>query len=397
METIDIGRNTRLEAAAVNAKSPGRNVFLYSPELGSYSYPADNPFRTERAAMTREILLSHGMLSGQGRREQTARAAERNMLVRFHVPRYLDAIVAAEAGQLGVEGLHMGLGTPDCPIFRGMYRCSVLACGATLAGVELILDGKADVGFNPSGGHHHAGPAKASGFCYINDVALACQVLAQHGRRVLYLDVDAHHGDGVQDAFYHRRDVMTISFHQSGETLFPGTGFPEDIGTGEGRGFSINAPLPPGTYDEQYLRAFRAIAPPLAEAFGPDVIVLELGMDALAGDPLAGLSLTNNAYADIVEEIMGFGKPILAVGGGGYHPRNTARGWALAWCVFCGESGEGDDLAGLGGIMLENIDWTAGLRDRALIPETGTQAVIAEAVTATIEAVRTSVFGIHGL
>ena len=381
----------------MNAKSPGRNVFLHAPELESYSYPADNPFRTERAAMTREILMSHAMLSGQGRREQAATQAERDMLVTFHVPRYLDAIVDAEAGQLGVEGLQMGLGTPDCPVFRGMYRCSVLACGATLAGVELILDDEADVAFNPSGGHHHAGPEKASGFCYINDVALACHILARSGRRVLYLDVDVHHGDGVQDAFYDRRDVMTISFHQSGKTLFPGTGFPEDIGTGDGRGFSINAPLPPGTYDEQYLRAFSAIAPPLAEAFGPDVIVLELGMDALAGDPLAGLNLTNNALADIVEEIMGFGKPILAVGGGGYHPRNTARGWALAWCVFCGESGRADELAGLGGIMLENTDWIAGLRDRVLIPEASERGIIGVAVTATIRAVKTAVFGIHGL
>jgi len=364
--------------------------------LESYSYPVDNPFRTERAAMTREILKSHGMLSGEGRAEHASSAVERHVLEKFHVRRYLDAIVAAEGGQLSVEGLQMGLGTSDCPVFQGMYSCAALACGATLAGVRLILNGRADVAFNPAGGHHHAGPAKASGFCYVNDVALACLILAEQNRRVLYLDVDVHHGDGVEEAFYDRPDVMTISLHQSGKTLFPGTGFPRDIGIGDGRGFSVNAPLPPGTYDDQYVRAFNAIVPPLAGAFDPDVIVLELGMDGLSGDPLGGLKLTNNAYAAVVEATMGFGKPILAVGGGGYHPGNTARGWALAWCVFCGE-GVDDDLVGLGGIMLENTDWIGGLRDRVLVGEAGELDAVEAAVSETIRAVKANVFAIHGL
>lgn len=381
----------------MSAKGLKRNVFLYSPELESYSYPAENPFRTERATMTRDILLSHGMLSGQGRSELAPPAAEREALEKFHEPRYLDAILAAEKGQLGVEGLAMGLGTPDCPVFEGMYRCAALACGATLAGARLILDGEADVAFNPSGGHHHAGPAKASGFCYVNDVALACLVLAEQNRRVLYLDVDVHHGDGVQNAFYGRRDVMTISLHQTGRTLFPGTGHVDEIGTGEGRGFSVNVPLPPGTYDEPYLEAFRAVVPPLVGAFDPDAIVLELGMDGLSGDPLAGLCLTNNAYAGVVEAAMGFGRCILATGGGGYHPRNTVRGWALAWCVFCGECGPQDDSVGLGGVMLESTDWTAGLRDRAIVPEVSQRAEVSAAVNAVITAVKRNVFPLHGL
>jgi len=381
----------------VNAEDPRRNVFLYSPELESYSYPADNPFRTERATMTRDILLSHGMLSEPGCREYAPAAADRAMLEKFHSPRYLDAIIEAEGGHLAVEGLEMGLGTSDCPIFRGTYQCAALACGATLAGARLIQDGEADVAFNPSGGFHHAGPARASGFCYVNDVALACLLLAEPGRRVLYLDVDVHHGDGVQNAFYDRRDVMTVSLHQDGRTLFPGTGYPEDIGVGKGRGFSVNVPLPPGTTDDPYQRAFGAIVPPLVGPFDPEVIVLELGLDGLAGDPLAGLCLTNNAYASVVQAVMGFGRPILATGGGGYHPRNTARGWALAWCLFCGHRGVHEDLVGLGGVMLESTDWSAGLRDRVLVPETSQRAVVDAAVDATIHAVRENVFGLHGL
>ncbi len=298
---------------------------------------------------------------------------------------------------MGVEGLEMGLGTEDCPVFQGMYEYAALACGATLEGARLILGGEIDVAFNPSGGYHHAAPARASGFCYINDMALACLILAEQGKRVLFLDLDVHHGDGVQNAFYDRRDVMTISFHQDGKTLFPGTGFPDEIGQGEGRGFSVNLPLPPGTYDQAYLNAFHAVALPLARAYEPDVIVLELGMDALAGDPLGGLSLTNNAYADIVETVVNLDRPILATGGGGYHPGNTARGWALAWGILCGDRSIGNNAHGLGGVMLETTDWRGGLRDRTLVPDPRQKDAIDRMVDITIEAVKANVFPIHCL
>jgi len=347
--------------------------------------------------MTREILRSHGLLTADSQSEVEPPAAERAELERFHDGRYLDLLVAAEGGDLGVEGLEMGLGTSDCPIFHGLVRGAALACGASLTGARLLLEDKTDIVFNPSGGFHHAGPARASGFCYLNDVALACLALADANRRVFYLDVDVHHGDGVQNAFYDRPDVMTVSLHQDGRTLFPGTGMVDEIGTGAGRGYSVNVPLPAGTYDEVYLQAFNTIVPPLAAAFAPDVIVLELGMDALAGDPLAGLSLTNNTYASVVEAVMGFGRPILATGGGGYHVQNTARGWALAWCVFSGQCGSHDDLAGLGGVLLESTDWAAGLRDRAVIPARSQREEVQAAVKATIRAVKTTVFGIHGL
>ncbi|MHC4868034.1 MAG: arginase family protein, partial [Planctomycetota bacterium] len=160
-----------------------------------------------------------------------------------------------------------------------------------------MLSGSAALTFNPSGGYHHAGPQRASGFCYINDVALACMVLAEAGKRVLYLDVDVHHGDGVAQAFYDRRDIMTISFHEDPRVLFPGTGFADEIGAGEAKGYCVNVPLPIGTYDEVYMKAFEAIALPLITAYDPDVIVLELGADGLLGDPLAHLCLTNNTYA----------------------------------------------------------------------------------------------------
>jgi len=369
-------------------------AFIHSAELESYNYPADCPFSAQRAKETHKTLASMNLLSGSGKFEYAPKPADRKVLEKFHSPRYLDALEAAGRGILDVEGFRMGLGTPDCPVFKGMYDYAALACGATLAGGELILTGQADVAFNPSGGYHHAGPELAAGFCYINDVAIACMVLAEKGKRVLFLDLDAHHSDGVQNAFYHRPDVMTISFHESGRTLFPGTGFEDEIGVGEGKGYTVNVPLPAGTYDEAFLWAFRETAVPLIGKFNPDIIAIELGMDGLASDPLAHLGLTNNSYADAVERLLSFNKPILATGGGGYHLRNTARGWALAWTILCGA--ETHDF-GLGGVMLESTDWQGGLRDRALAVSAEKRAEVDAAIRETVEKVKQNVFAVHGL
>jgi acetoin utilization protein AcuC len=371
-------------------------VFLHSAEMERHPYPPGHPFNTARAAKTRQILASIGMLGGEGRLEHTPQPASRAEMEKFHTPEYLDALVAASDGRLDMAGFMMGLGTGDCPVFEGLYEYASLACGATLTGAGLILSGQASVAFNPSGGYHHAHAARASGFCYVNDVALACMVLAEQAKRVLYVDVDVHHGDGVQAAFYHRKDVMTVSLHESGRTQFPGTGFENEIGTGEGVGYSVNVPLPMWTYDEAYLRAFKAVALPLAGQFDPDVIVLELGMDALAGDPLGHLSLTNNAHAEVIELLRQFDRPILATGGGGYHVENTARGWALGWCVLCGC---GKDTAGhgLGGDMPAGSQWQGSLQDRPLVPSAQQRAEVDAAVDAAIEAVKANVFGIHGL
>ena len=376
---------------------PLQAVFIHSSELDDYGYPADCPFVTKRAALTREALSSMGLLTGPDRAERAAKPATRDELEMFHTPRYLDTLQQAEKGHLGADGLYMGLGTPDCPVFKGLNDYAALACGATLTGARLLLAGETRVAFNPSGGYHHAFPERAAGFCYINDIAIACMTLAEHLKRVLLLDVDVHHADGVQHAFYGRSDVMTISFHESGRYLFPGTGFADEIGVGEGKGYAVNVPLPPGTYDEPYLRAFRAIALPLIGAYDPDVIVLELGMDALSGDPLAHLSLTNNVHVEVLHAALGFGKPLLVTGGGGYHVDNTVRGWALAWAVLCGEDSGGDAHAGLGGVMMETTEWRGGLRDRALIPDADQAKTVGPAVDATIEAVKKNVFALHGL
>jgi acetoin utilization protein AcuC len=379
-------------------------AFIYSLEFEKYPYPPAMPFNTSRAAGVKKIIQSMGLLAhpeqGQKAGEKTFQAepqpADRITLKKFHTAAYLHALKSANDGKFEPSALFMGIGSPDCPVFKGMYEYSALACGATLLGAQLILDGKASAAFNPTGGLHHSGPEKAAGFCYMNDNALGCMVLAEQGKRVLYLDVDVHHGDGVQNAFYSRNDVMTISFHQNGRTLFPGTGFEDEIGSGEGLGFAVNVPLPIGTFDEAYMFAYRQVAEPLIAAFNPDIIVFELGADALAGDPLANLNLTNNTYAEIIKSLLGFNKPILMTGGGGYNVENTIRAWALAWSVLCGEDGDNENV-GMGGVFLQSTDWQGGLRDRQLPISKAQHDAVMPIVNETVEKVKRLVFPIHNL
>jgi acetoin utilization protein AcuC len=375
----------------------GTRAFIHCPQLEQYPYPDSCPFKTSRAGKTLRLLESMGMLPGPDKVVVAPTPLSRKELEWFHTPSYLDAMEAADSGEFDYAMLRYGLGTSDCPVFAGMYPYATWASGATVTGARLIVEGKARIAFNPSGGYHHAFADRAGGFCYVNDIVLGCMALAKAGKRVVFLDIDVHHCDGVQAAFYNRRDVMTISLHQDGRTLFPGTGFVEEIGEGDGRGFAVNVPLPIGTYDAAYLRAIHKVVLPLLHAFGPDVIVLEAGADTLANDPLANLSLTNNTMADVIGLLLAFGKPILATGGGGYNPDNTARAWALVWAALCGEDAGGELTAGLGGVLLETTDWHGGLRDRQLAPDWEQRQAADQAVDQVIEQVKRTVFPIHGL
>lgn len=378
--------------------TPRKSLFLYCPELERHPFPPDHPFNTSRAAKTRELIRTMGWLSGKDQFELDARPADRGQMESFHTPRYLDALRDASEGRWKYDLLRMGIGTGDCPVFPGMYEHSALAAGATLAGAAAILERRAAAVFNPHGGFHHAFPERAAGFCYINDPALGCLALAGAGRRVLYLDVDVHNGDGVAFAFRDRADVMTISFHETPRVLFPGTGFEDEIGSGAGKGYCVNIPLPVGTYDQAYLAAVDEIALPLIAAFGPDAFVLELGADGLAQDPLAHLQLTNNVFAEVLHRVMRFDKPVLMTGGGGYNVENTVRAWALAWSVLSGQEDAGyASNAGMGGVMLSSTDWRGGLRDGELVIPEAQKESVWESLDPTIDRVKSLVFPIHGL
>jgi len=372
-------------------------AFMYSAEMERLSYPADCPFKTGRVPLTRQQLRSFGLLDGPGCKEIPARPATRTELSAFHTAAYLAELQRAAGGDLTLAGLAMGLGGPDTPAFKDMAEYGAWACGAALRAADLLLEGQADVVFSLWGGFHHAFPERAAGFCYLNDVVLACLRLAGAGRRVAYVDVDAHHGDGVQEAFYQRADVLTISLHESGKTLFPWGGFEDEIGAGAGLGYNVNVPLPAGTYDEAFLSAFQQVVLPLLDWFRPDVLVLELGMDALAGDPLTHLALTNNAHVAVLEALLHRRCPLLVLGGGGYHVQNTVRGWARAWQICCAGSDGAEVSAGLGGVFLGSAEWAGGLRDpvRPVSPEQ--RRAVEPELRATLERLGQTIFRLHRL
>lgn len=365
-------------------------VFIHDEALDQGGYPSHCPFNTGRPGRTRRLVEQMGLLEGPDRRLAPPTPLTPDEMERFHTPDYLDALCRSSLP--GAPDLpDFGLGTVDCPVFEGMYDYVRLAAGGTLAGARLLLSGEAGVVFSPAGGFHHALPGQASGFCYVNDVVIAIRELTGAGRRVGFLDIDVHHCDGVQQAFYDCPDVMVMSLHESGETLFPGTGWVEETGAGAGLGNTVNLPLPVGTYDEAYERVFRESAWPILTAFDPDVFVLELGMDTLAGDPLAHLHLTNNVPADIVARVLRTGKPVLAVGGGGYHVPNTVRAWALCWSILCGEDHTHDGSLGMGGVMLGNTNWAGGLKDRILLSDAG----VRESVDAAIGEMQARIRNLH--
>jgi len=365
-------------------------AFVYTPEIERLSYPPDCPFKTQRAGLVRSRLASLGLLGDLTCHEIAPRQATIEELSRIHTPTYLEQLRRATEGDLTPEGLRMGLGTPDTPVFKDLFEYGTWACGAGLTAADLLLNGDVDIAFNLLGGFHHAHPDRAGGFCYLNDVALACAHLARAGRRVVCLDVDAHHGDGTQSIFYDRDDVFTISVHESGQTLFPWGGFEDEIGVGAGLGHNANLSLPAETYDEAFLRAIDEVLLRVLNRVAPDILVLELGLDILAGDPLTHLRMTNNVVVELLQRLLALRLPLLVTGGGGYHVENTVRGWALAWQTCSSEEDAAELSTGLGGVLLGSSEWAGGLRDRVLpVTEEQRQAVEPE-LSRAIQRLRTN-------
>jgi acetoin utilization protein AcuC len=377
---------------------PRAILFDYG-DLADLTYPVGHPFRPERERLLREILAREGLVGQPWHEIVRAAPASTAEIAAFHRADYLAALDAADLGRFEPSMADFGLGTPDCPVFEGVFRLASRAAGASLAGARAIAAGAARLAFNPIGGFHHAGPATAEGFCYVNDVVLACAELAERGARVACVDLDAHHGNGTEAAFLDEPRVLTVSVHQTGRTIYPWTGEETELGRGPGRGYNVNVPLPPGAGDVAMARAIEAVVLPVLRAYGPDFVVFEIGMDPLFGDPLAQLRMTNNAMADAAERIRSIDAPLLVLGGGGYMPADTARGWALAWSVLNGAE-QADPFAGLiGGVMLGHADYTTGggLRDLKRFVSAAEGAAIGAEVERVIAFHRENLFPILGV
>jgi acetoin utilization protein AcuC len=292
--------------------------------------------KPERLQRTHELLEAYGAFELPNVQLVAPRLATTEELALFHTPEYVDIVRALSEGRQGIPAFRYGFGPGDNPIFSGMFESEGRKVGSALQAAELLIENDCDVAFSYGGGLHHGGPQLASGFCVFNDAAVAIHWLIEQGLRVAYVDIDVHHGDGVQDAFYDSDQVLTISLHQDGRTLFPGTGFVAESGAGPGLGYSVNVPLPPYVDDDLYLWAFRQLVPPLVKRFSPDVLVTQLGVDTHFRDPLANLALTTAGQEQLFRELAALHLPWLALGGGGYEMDVVPRSWTLAVGVMAG-------------------------------------------------------------
>ena len=303
---------------------------VYSEEFQQYDLGPAHPLKPTRLKLTFELMNAVGLLNSPNVKVVKPRYATDEELLLFHNADYLEFV--KEESSRGSGFLDAG----DTPAFKGCYEASALATGASLAAVDLVMSGDVAHAMNISGGLHHAHPARASGFCIFNDPAVSIAYLKKkYGvKKILYLDVDAHHGDGVMYGFYSDGAVLDIDFHEDGLHLFPGTGFTNEVGKDEGKGLKLNIPLPPFTDDNIYLPLFREIVPHAVKKFKPEILLLQCGADSHANDLLAHLQLTTKTYLEVTKIVHELAHDVadgrlIVFGGGGYNQANVARAWTL--------------------------------------------------------------------
>lgn len=309
-----------------------RTLVVWDDVLSDYDFGPEHPMRPLRLALTMSLARQLGVLDRVEVRAPIA--ADDDLLGLVHDPLYVASVRRAPDDVMGRLSLRWGLGTGDVPVFPRMHEVSALVTGASVDAARAVWEGTHEHAVNLSGGLHHAMRDRASGFCVYDDPAVAIAwLLAAGAERVAYVDVDVHHGDGVQAAFYDDPRVLTVSLHESGFTLFPGTGFPEEVGTGDALGTSANVALPAGTGDAGWLRAFHAVVPPLVRAFRPQVLVTQHGCDTHALDPLAHLQMSVDGQRVAYAALHALAHEVcdgrwVALGGGGYEPVQVVpRAW----------------------------------------------------------------------
>src|SRR5215210_1058017 len=298
-------------------------VLPWDDRLIGYDFGPSHPLNPVRVDLTMRLARALGLLSLPNVSLTPVEPADDDLLQLVHEPDYIEAVRRVSSDPHKPDLAH-GLGSPDNPAFAGMHEASALVAGATVAAARAVWTGEAEHAVSVAGGLHHAMPDAASGFCIYNDPAIAIAWLLEQGaERVAYVDVDVHHGDGVERVFWDDPRVLTISFHESGRYLFPGTGFPTDTGGPAAEGFAVNVALPPGTSDAGWLRAFHAVVPLLLEEFRPEVLVSQHGCDSHVLDPLAHLALTVDGQRTSYDAVHRLahehaGGRWVATGGGGY-------------------------------------------------------------------------------
>jgi len=376
----------------------------WDDRLTSYDFGPGHPLAPVRVELTMALARELGVLTAGGVSTAVPEPASQQQLELVHDPAYLDAV------RLGAANPAFGLGTPDNPVFPGMHDASALVAGATLAAAAAVWTGQVDHGANVAGGLHHAMRRAASGFCVYNDPAIAISwLLAQGAQRIAYVDIDVHHGDGVQAAFYDDPRVLTISLHEHPMTLFPGTGLPRETGGPHAEGMAVNVALPAGTGDSGWLRAFDAVVPPLLRGFRPEILVSQHGCDSHRLDPLAHLEVSvdgqrtaHQRLHQLAHETAG-GRWLLTGGGGYALVQVVPRTWTH---LLAEAAGRPVDPA-----SMTPPPWRAYTLERTGVPAPqqmtdGAPATFtpfdagydpADPVDRTVLATRTAVFPSHGL
>lgn len=309
----------------------GRTTLLYSERFLDYNFGPLHPLRPVRVKLTYDLIQSKGLLNEDEIKITVPRVASEEEVLLFHEKAYVRLVQKySERG----SGL---LDAGDTPAFKGCFEATSLVVGASLEACDRIMSGNFAHAFNPSGGLHHAHPERASGFCIFNDPAISINYLKTKYKikRLVYIDIDAHHGDGVMYGYYSDPSLLDIDFHENGKYIFPGTGFPDEIGDNEAKGFKLNVPLLPGTGDEAYSNAFQKLVPDIVRRFRPEIILVQCGADGHADDRLAHLRLTTHMYKEIVSEMHKLAHELckgrlLLFGGGGYTLANVPRVWTVA-------------------------------------------------------------------
>ncbi|KAI9763723.1 MAG: histone deacetylase [Candelina submexicana] len=312
-------------------------AYFYDSDVGNYAYVAGHPMKPHRIRMSHSLIMNYGLYKKM--EIYRAKPASRFEMTQFHTDEYVDFLQKVTPDNMEAYAKEQGKYNvgDDCPVFDGLFEFCGISAGGSMEGAARLNRGKCDVAVNWAGGLHHAKKSEASGFCYINDIVLGIIELLRYKQRVLYIDIDVHHGDGVEEAFYTTDRVMTVSFHKYGE-YFPGTGELRDIGVGQGKYYSVNFPLRDGIDDRSYKGIFEPVIKNVMEWYRPEAVVLQCGGDSLSGDRLGCFNLSMKGHANCVNYVKSFNLPVLVLGGGGYTMRNVARTWAYETGLLVGEN-----------------------------------------------------------
>lgn len=372
-------------------------ALIYSSRFEDFSYGEEHPFKIERYRLTFDLIREFKLLERPDVSLVECPLAPEEELLSFHRPDYLAILREFSADGRPRANFRYGLGDVENPVFQGMYEWSRLGVGGSLEAVRQVVEEGVRVAFNLAGGYHHSHAARASGFSYLNDAVVAINWALKRGLRVAYVDIDAHHGDGVQEAFYDTDKVLTISLHETGKNFFPQTGFANELGKGKGYGYAINVPFNPHSDDLIFEQAFRRVVLPLLDSYRPDLLVTQLGVDSLRTDPLTRLECTTGAMEHAARAFLETGLPWAALGGGGYDKMNVARCWTLIWGIMLGQSLP-DEIPASFALQLEAYGISERLlRDLPHLAQPDDYSRAQQALDKALRVLERKAFPLHGL